>query len=78
METGKLGEDGSKKIQRLLHPDGFPATTTREMTELVRKIFQGFWRAYKESAPTFRPRTGVHMAIPLITESEAQQALNLN
>ncbi len=32
------------RIQRLLHPDGSPATTGQEMTDLLKQTFQGFCR----------------------------------
>ncbi len=47
------------------------------MADLLKQIFQGFYRA----DPTFHPRTGIHMANSLITESEVQrarEALNRN
>ncbi len=63
------------KIQRLLHPDGSPATTDQEMADLLKQRFQGFYRMDKGSTPTFHPRTEIRMANPHITESETQNAL---
>ncbi len=68
METGKLGQDDPQnifihlsrnewmgtRIQRLLYPDGSPGTTDHEMADLLKKIFQGFYRADKWSNPSFR------------------------
>ncbi len=63
------------RIQRLLHPDGSPATTNQEMVDLLKRTFQSFCRADKGSTPTFHPRTEISMATPHITESETQRAL---
>ncbi len=63
------------RIQRLLHPDGSPATTDQEMADLHKQTFQGFYRTDKGSTLTFLPRTEIRMATPLITESETQRAL---
>ncbi len=63
------------RIQRLLHPDDSPATTDQEMADLLKQTFQSFYRTDKGSTPTFHPRTGISMAIPHITESETQRAL---
>ncbi len=63
------------RIQRLLHPDGSPATTDQEMAGLLKQIFQGFYRKDKGSTPTFHPRTDIRMANPHITQSETQRAL---
>ncbi len=90
METGNFGEDSPEKnfatlnrndgvgtiTQRLLHPDGPPATTAREMSDLIRKTFQGFYRADWNPLPLSIHVQKVHMATPLITESETQQDLN--
>ncbi len=62
------------RIQRLLHPDGFPATTNQEMANLLKQTFQSFYRTDKGSTPTFHPRTEIRMANPNITESETQRA----
>ncbi len=57
METGNLAKLAPKKIiahvnrnkrmgtriQRLLHPDGSPATTDQEMADLPKQTFQGFY-----------------------------------
>ncbi len=32
------------RIQRLLHPDGSPATTDQEMADLLKQTFQSFYR----------------------------------
>ncbi len=63
------------RIQRLLHPDGSPATTDQEMEDFLRQTFQGFYRTDKGSTPTFHPHTELRMANPRITESETQRAL---
>ncbi len=63
------------RIQRLLHPDGSPATTNQEMADLLKQTFQSFYRTDKGSTPTFHPRTELSMATPHITESETQRAL---
>ncbi len=89
METGKLSQVGPQKnfarvnrnkrmgtrIQRLLHPDGSPATIGQEMADLLKQIFQRFYRKDKGSTPTFHPRIEIRMANPHITESETQRAL---
>ncbi len=90
METGKLSQVGHAKkflalvnrnkrmgtrIQRLLHPDGSPATTDHEMADLLKQTFQSFYRTIKGSTPTFHPHTGIRMATPHITELETQRAL---
>ncbi len=69
------------RIQRLLPPDGAPATTDQEMANLLKQTFQSFYRTDKGSTPTFHPRTEIRMAAPNITESETQtvlEALNSN
>ncbi len=58
------------RIQHLLFPGGYPAITNQEMTDLLKKAFYDFYRAGKEFTPIFHPRTEIHMATPLITESE--------
>ncbi len=63
------------RIQRLLHPDGSPATTDHEVADLLKQTFQGFYRTDKGSTPTFHPRTEIHMETPHITEPETQTAL---
>ncbi len=35
------------RIQRLLHPDGSPATTDQEMVDPLKQTFQGFYRTDK-------------------------------
>ncbi len=63
------------RIQRLLHPDGSPATTDQEMADLLKQTFQSFYPTDTGSTPTFHPRTEIRMATPHITESETQTAL---
>ncbi len=63
------------RIQRLLHPDGSPATTDQEMADLLKQTFQDIYRKHKGSTPTFHPRTEIRVANPHITESETQRAL---
>ncbi len=63
------------RIQRLLHPDGSPASTDQEMADLLKQTSQSFYRTDKGSTPTFHPRTEIRMATPHITESETQTAL---
>ncbi len=63
------------RIQRLLHPDGSPATTDQEMADLLKLKFQGFYRKDKGSTPTFHQRTEIRMPNPHITELENQRAL---
>ncbi len=87
METCKLKPPkknfahGSRKkrigtrMQRLLHPDGTPATTDQEIADLLKQTFQSFCRTDKGPAPIFHPRTEICMANPHTTESEAQRAL---
>ncbi len=50
------------RIQRLLHPDGSPATKDQEVADLLKQTFQGFNRNDKGS--TFYPRTEIRMATP--------------
>ncbi len=72
METGKLSQVGPQKklfahvnrnkrmgtrIQRLLHPDGSPATTDQEMADFLKQTIQDFYQTDKGSTSTFHPRT---------------------
>ncbi len=49
-------------IQRLLHPDGSPATTDQEMIDLLNKNMSRFLSL--RSTPAFHPRTEIQMANP--------------
>ncbi len=63
------------RIQRLLRPDGSPATTDQEMAKFLKQTFQGFDRKGKGSTPTFHQRTEIRIASPNITESKTRRAL---
>ncbi len=64
------------RIQRLLHPDGSPATTDHEMAGLLKQTFLGFYCKDKGSTPTSHPRTKIRTTNPHITELETQRALD--